>query len=387
MIGRIVLISVILILSLSAPVLAAEPGNGKIGGQLVNGTTGGSSVADQTVTLTTYLNDKESGTSTAKADAEGRFVFNGLSTASGYAYEVKVTYQEADYTGERLKFANGETTKSTRLTVYDSTGSDEAVKISAAHTIVYLAEGGLEVVEYLVFANESDRSYIGSGEITTTGTRRTLKLPLPAKATELQYGDQLMSCCILQDANGLTDTMAVLPGEKLIAYSYKVSYSGGAYKFSRKVDYPIASYSFLVQGGEAIQLTSNRLAPAGPMQIEGNTFNTLSGGSLAAGDTLEVQVAGLPKSANMQTIIWVLGAMVVLGVAGGLAYLRKKQTLRPVRIAESADRMRQRLLLELAGLDDDFESGKIEKETYRKLRAEKKAQLVELMQGLKEESR
>ena len=50
------------------------------------------------------------------------------------------------------------------------------------------------------------------------------------------------------------------------------------------------------------------------------------------------------------------------------------------------DRRKQRLLVELTQLDDDFECGKIDEEDYRRLRAVRKAQLVELMQRSKEEN-
>lgn len=386
MIKRIApLLITIILLSLSAPALAAEPGKGIIEGRVVNGTAGGSSVAGQMVTLTTYLNDAESGTSTSQTNAEGQFAFSGLSTGTGYSYEIKLAYQGAGYTGELLNFTANETTKYTTLTVYDSTNSDKAVNITAAHTIIYLGDGNLEVVEYLVFNNASDRSYIGSGEITTTGSRRTLKLPLPIKVAELKYGGDLVSRYVLQDANGLFDTMVVLPGEKLIAYSYKVDYSSGAYKFSRKIDYPVTVYSFLVEG-ESTRVTSERLAAGTPMTLEGVKFNTLSGNNLAAGDTVDVRLSGLPQTSNQLAIIWVVLVLIVLVVGGSFIYLKKKKSLQAVSIDGRPDQLKQRLLLELADLDDDFEDGRIEKDTYAKLRAEKKAQLVGLMQNSKEES-
>jgi len=46
--------------------------------------------------------------------------------------------------------------------------------------------------------------------------------------------------------------------------------------------------------------------------------------------------------------------------------------------------MKQRLLAELAQLDDDFEGGRIADEVYRRLRTERKAQLAELMKRPKE---
>ncbi len=383
MIKRIALLLMAFWLSLPATVLAAEAGNGKIEGQLVNGTAGGSSVANQEVTLTTYLNDAESGTKTAQSDADGRFVFDGLSTDSGYSYEVKLNYQEADYTGERLSFAAGESVKSTELKVYDSTSSDAAVKISAAHTLSYPGEGSIEVVEYLIFTNDSDRSYVGSGEITPTGTRRTLKLPLPEKTTELQYGGELMSCCVLQNGSNLSDTMAVLPGEKLIAYSYKVNYSGEGYTFSRKVDYPVASHNVLVQGEET-QVNSNRLMSGGLLEMEGDKFNTFGANDLAPGETLDVQLSNLPRSTTQMTVIWVALTLAVLAGGFGLSRRFKKGQLQPVPVKSNSEQERQKLLVALAKLDDDFESGKVQQEVYQRQRAEKKSQLVTLERRPKE---
>ena len=66
--------------------------------------------------------------------------------------------------------------------------------------------------------------------------------------------------------------------------------------------------------------------------------------------------------------------------------MMKKRNPQPVSLESSPEQLKRRLLLDIAGLDDDFESGKIEKETYTKLRAERKSQLVGLMQSSKEES-
>ena len=66
--------------------------------------------------------------------------------------------------------------------------------------------------------------------------------------------------------------------------------------------------------------------------------------------------------------------------------MMKKRNPQPVSLESSPEQLKRRLLLDIAGLDDDFESGKIEKETYTKLRAERKLQLIGLMQGSKDDS-
>jgi len=396
-IKRVALLSMILLLSLSTPVLAAEPGSGVIEGQLVNGTQGGSSVADQTVTLTSYLNAVEAGTTNAKTGTDGRFVFKGLSTSSGNSHRVKLKYQEADYSGEPFALTDNETTKSTILTVYDSTSSDGAVSVTTAFTIVAFGQDGLEVTEHLVFANDSDRAYIGSGEITSAGGKRTLKLPsLPTEATDLQYGGELVSGRVLPDFNGLFDTMAMLPGEKTAIYSYRVSVSSDSYKFVRKVDYPVASYSFLVQG-ENTRATSSRLAAGQIVDFQGIKFNILSADNIASGETIDIQLSGLSQAgnqtgsdtsgSNQQTILLVtLAVVLAAGGGAGFVYLLKKRNLQSVSLENNPEQLKQELLIEIAELDDDFESGKIKKETYSKLRAEMKSQLVELMQDSQEES-
>ena len=108
--------------------------------------------------------------------------------------------------------------------------------------------------------------------------------------------------------------------------------------------------------------------------------------NFAQGDILEVQLSGLPQTNNQGVILWVVLILVVLGTGFGFVYLMRKRRLQPVSSEDSLDQKRQRLLIELAHLDDNFEAGKIPEKNYRRLRSVRKAQLVELMQRSKEES-
>ncbi len=382
MIKRIVLLMIVFVLSLSAPALADESGSGMIEGRIVNGTEGSSSVVGQDVTLKTYLDDAEVGATTARTDAEGSFVFDGLSTEPSYCYQVMLTYQQAEYQSEHLSFDEGETGKSVEVTVYDSTTSDEAIKVEVAHTIIYVGQGSLQVKEYFLFVNEADRTYIGSKEVITEGDRETLKFSLPEEATQLQITLGLMECCIVTSEKGFTDTMPVLPGTSEVAYSYKVNHNSGTYTFSRNVSYPTTKYDLLFQG-ESIEVTGDQLAAGEPMTIEGTQFSHLTGEALAPGDILVVQLPGLPSTSNQGLARWVALTLIVLAGGFGLGYLLRKKRVQPVRPEDSLDRRRQGLLIELAQLDDDFDGGKIPEEDYRRLRTEMKAQLVELIQRVK----
>jgi hypothetical protein len=93
------------------------------------------------------------------------------------------------------------------------------------------------------------------------------------------------------------------------------------------------------------------------------------------------RLSNLPRANTQTTIIWVALILAVLIGGFGLAYylLRKRQP-QPA-VSEGGPSLRKhRLLLELSQLDDDFEAGKIDGESYRRLRAEKKSQLLSLIQ-------
>ena len=395
MFKRIVLLAagLVLILSLSLPSVAAEDTSGTIEGQLVNGTAGGSSVADVVVQLNTLVNFRETGTPvTAKTRSDGQFTFSNLSTSPNNSYAVTLTYQDAEYFSDFIAFGQGETSRSANITVYDSTNSDAALKVTTAHTIISVGKDSLDIMVIYDFTNASDRAYVGSGEIMSTGRRKTLTFSLPAEATEIKYGDGLVEKYILPSHGGFIDTMAVLPEGREVVYAYKMPYGGGTYKFQQKLDYPVAQFGLLVQGKD-IKITSGQLADQGPLDMgTGTPYLYLTGQNLARG---EIVSATLSKPINQKMVtIWVAGALIVMIVGAGLAYrkFKGKSKAQPVKVgnkpapraAEGIDQREQKLLAELARLDDNFAAGSIQEEAYRAQRASKKAQLVKLLNTSRE---
>lgn len=387
---RIVLLAAVLVLisSLSLPALAAEDTSGTIEGRLINGTAGGSSVADIVVQLTTLVNFQETGTPvTAKTRSDGQFTFGNLSTSPNNSYEITLTYQEAEYFSDFIIFGQGETSKSANITVYDSTNSDAALKVGTAHTIVKVVQDYLEIMVIYEFINASDRAYVGSGEILTTGRKKTLTFSLPDDATEIKFGDGLVEKYVLSSHEGFIDTMAVLPEGREVVYAYKVPYSGGTYKFQQKLDYAVDWFNIMVQG-EGIKITSDQMVDQGPLDMgTGTPYLYFTGHNMTKG---EIVSATLSRPINPKTVvIWVAGALIIMILGSGLAYrrFRGKSTAQPVKVgnkpapnsAEGIDQREQKLLAELARLDDDFDAGLIKEEAYRAQRKAKKAQLIKLL--------
>lgn len=374
----VVILSCFAILSLSLPVLAQGDKDGVVSGQLVNQTKGGGTVAGQDVILTTYLNQQEVEKSPpVKTDAEGKFEFKGLTIGGGYNYGVSVTYQGADYQSDNVSLTSSEPKKLVTLLVWDSTTSNEAIKITATHTVVRPSEGRLSVIEFVLLNNQGDKTYIGKEPIQDK--TKTFRFFVPSGARDIQYGGGLMECCVYSTSEGLTDTMPIMPGEKEMVYNYNIEYKGTSYDFKTVLYHPTASYDLLVQGGQFGP--TSKLVQEEPTTLNGVSYNRLSAKDLTPGTTLAAELINLPKSSFSLSPMWVVLILAMLTVAFMVAYPKIKRARKPVPVARGKDieARKRRLLVEIARLDDRYEAGEISEEQYQQLRSARKAQLTELM--------
>lgn len=375
----IVFLCITLALCLSLPVSAAEPDAGIIEGSVINGTVGGSSVAGLEVVLTTYLETDEVGTVTSVTNTEGRFVFNSLATEPGYIFQAMVDFQGAEYYSQTLSLDGEDTEQGVDVTVFDSITNDEAISVVTSHTIVYPGQNSIRVNEYFLFVNDSDRTYIGAGNTSGEGNDETLKFPVAEGATGLTYGIGLMDCCVVANEDGFSDIMPVTPGMREVVYSYEIPYNTSGYLLFRRVNYPTTDYFLMVENGGEIEITGNALIIQEPLHIEGIHFDHITGRDLVKGDTLQVLFPELVSAADNGTVIWLVLIPLLIVTGFGIAYFLIKRRAQPVEAEESTEYRKQKLLTEMARLDDELESGSIEEETYRVMRAATKEQLVELI--------
>ena len=378
----ILLVLLFSILLSPASVSAAEIDQGTIEGQIINDTENGGSVDSQEVILTTYLGEEEMETESTTTASDGFFRFLEISTEPGLSYDVEVLYQEVEYRSERLVFNDDNLIKSIELIVYDTTENSEVIEMELAHIIIYVESDILQVEEYLLFINESDKTYVGTTSSNDESIRESLKFTIPKGAAELKAGYGLMDCCILATENGFIDTMPVLPGPKEVVYSYQIYPDSKEYVFSKDADYPVRNLTLLIQG-ENIDISSEQLFADEPLSIEGVTFNHLTGNNIARGEQLSVQLSELPVTGSSINIVWL--ALILAILIGGFLFvftLRRRKLVVEVP-PESKEKAYQEVLTELAQLDDDFEDGKIDKEVYRRLRDEKKSQLLQSAKSIK----
>lgn len=372
---------------LGLPVLAADPG-GTIEGTIINETTG-APAANQPVTIKKYMNDSELESKSTNTDADGKFSLGSLSAQSDYSYEATINYQGADYVSDRVDFKDGNTTKTVKITVWDSTADESVLKVQSGHTIVYAESGNLLVKQYAVVQNDSNLTYIGSKQLAPD-KKETLRLSVPPGATKLEYGSSLMSCCVIPGEGVISDTMPVNPGTREITYQYQIPYKSSTYSFASSFDYPTKNFDLLVQG-EGIDVVGTNLPQSYPVTYNEQTFNLFSVPEAAAGDKLNLELSGLPADTSQRYTKLILMSLVAIAVIGLIGYFIRRRQPQPVPAVSGQSTnegsLQKQLVAQIALLDDRYEAGAVPEDDYNQQRAAKKAELMRLMRSQQRKDR
>jgi hypothetical protein len=407
---RLLPITLLILLGLAAAVAqAAPPGQtptpvqGTITGQVKNGTTG-QLVADVEVHLRRWQADAELPSLAAKADAGGNFRFEGLDTGDQLFYRAEVVYNDVLFPGKFANFEPGMTQLSLPLDVYETTSEDTAITIDRFHFIIMSDQPGtFAVLELYQFSNQGNRAYVGS--LDKDGLRETVRVALPEGAQSLSLQGGTLGVDFLQTDGGLVATSPVVPGMDTfdMAFMYAVPYTGSSLNLNRPLYYATTSVNgLMLDAGE--KLTSETLALVGPRAVQDQTYLQYTGQNLKAGDVLSLRLddldkmkaaspagsdtsdnpAALPSGGDLSqtALLWLILALGGIALILGLAYPRLRLRLRgevaPVQVGDPAQD-RQRLLLTLARLDQAYQAGRLNETVYRRVRARRKAELIELM--------
>jgi hypothetical protein len=388
---KLVTIAVVLgILGLSGLATAQESTDGVIDGQVINGTAGGGNVSGLDVTLLLFIDDTMGETKTAVTDDQGRFRFSDLAIGPSYGYLVLAHYMGVDYYGAVI-FGADETSTFVEVPVCETTDSDETIRIVQAHTIIVIEDESLYVSEYFLFSNDGDRTYVGSEENAAGGRKGTLVFTLPQGATDFEAPQEMIQDCIFLGNSTFADTLPFPPGDMELIYSYRLPMSGSdVFTIPLKVNYPTDSFSLMMQG-EAVEVTSDRLTLTEPVEDEtGEWFIHLKGENLTSGSTLDIHVSRLSGGIDAANIVlWVVVAVLALCIVLSIYKRKRAVSVLPMVLSFEGDieLQKQRLMQEIAQLDDEFEQGAIDENIFRQRRLEKKSLLLEMIRRGKEKGK
>ena len=304
--------------------VAEESAAGVIDGQLILQTENGRGLAEVDVTLLSSTDEMGGEALTTKTDGQGRFQFTGLATASQYM--VLVHHEGIDYYYP-VVFEPGVTKVPVKMFVWDTTTSDEAVRVKLTHVIIDVAEESISVTQILLLVNDGDRTCVSPHGTAAEGQQSVLVFTLPEGASDFHVPSEMAEGYLISLGNRVADTLPFPPGERDLAYSYRLAKGDTTdFTLNLQVDYPTDRIEVMVEGGE-VEVASTQLRPAEPVDTTtGERFIHLSGENLPRGATVDVCLCTSPRSRGIASpVIWVIGASLLLGV-GALVAKKKLGT-------------------------------------------------------------
>lgn len=328
------------------------------------------------LTLRAMLGDRVTDEKKAETDKSGTFKFRDLPWDRGYT--ITLNYMGTEFVTDKLVFYPDEDTKEVELPVYEPTESDSEIVIRQAHTILQLSPDSISVAELLMFENKDKRIYVGSN--ATDGKRETLKFRLPRDAGNVELIHGITSENIMKTESGFSDTAPVWPGASRIVYTYTIPFKSGKKVIKDTVNYPTDRFLLLVSDTKE-KVDVEGLSGGGVVDIQNQKFLQWTGNNLKPGSSIVVTVN---KSLDREAIAkWGALCAVLLIVGGGMLYAfvfkGKSGGKQDSEVFSDIEKGKDLLIREIAELDDSFEQGGLDEESYKKARNEKKATLVKLI--------
>ena len=368
--------------SLSATEDGERQSAGALSGRVLQGTAG-SLLPEQTPLRLRYGNN-EVGFSFAEttADAAGNFQFNEIPLTGEFDYVVGAVYGERFFS--RRVFPGEEPAPT--ITVYDATHDPLVVSIARIEIFIEPITlqdlgAGLYVSQILTYRNSSDRVY-ASGRGFDDGREASLLVQFPLGARLLSgaaNGRYVVVEGIERLPDSAIDTQPVLPGEEhQVIHEYWLPYEGAAMfeqTFNNFIDAAVTVTlpDSLLLDSEWLRLTHEESAEA---------YKTYGADlKLERDPALQFGIRGNPTATSSEDGLVVtsetlpallLGAIAVGGgLLGGIGLLRRRKDLSGSEI--------DRLVGELARLEDAHDQGQINHDLYHHQRRELKAKLAQLM--------
>ncbi len=411
------LICMFTILTLSLSVLfvpftarAATVGNGRIYGQVLDGSKNNTALAGQSVTLQMAQNGTAQDLKSVKTDRQGNFSFNDLSTSKGINYSVYMLYQGAQYNTNLLDLSTKAVQKD-NLTVYDATTSTKKIAVLSDSILLQTPNAQKSIVtvsELYVFNNLDNHTYVGSLN-AGSGMPDALRFSLPHTARNVSLSTGFDGYQSVQVNSGFATSATVPPGISQFAFTFAMPYSQSSYDFDYLVVYPTVQLSLYVPTD--LHAGSDTLSSQGIVTTDQRPYQLLRANTLSPGKEVHAQLEGLPtvlpnvgsSSSSNSNTLWLIAALIIMALIlllTGSIYRSRHRALptataksnskaqaqpaksAPVvaeKTAEEVSERQKQLLQALFDLDTAYEAGKLSKLVYQERRAKTKAKLRTLM--------
>ena len=365
---------------------AAVP-RGNFSGRVEHGSSGGT--VPDTMVVQLRFGNAEQGYKQAETtlDADNRFVFADVPLTNEFNYMVSFVYDERVFSRRLLAGHPSDDAYDQTITLYDQTSDPFVITVASIDIFVSPVKlddlgSGLLITQIITYRNGSDRLYT-SGRGFDDGREASLLLQFPAGA-RVMSGDENGRFVLIEDLeavpDSLIDTLPVLPGDDHeIIVEYFLPYVDAVYfeqVFNNLLDAGVSVAlpstlsinSEILQPVDGSEVTDNMRTYAGMLKqdIEPRLSFVISGDPYATSSDDNSLITS-------DTLLPLLLGMGAVGTAllAGLALLRRRQGNRSGTI--------ERLVRQIAQLDEAQKRGQINHDVYHQRRRAFKDKLAALM--------
>lgn len=378
--------------------------DGTLSGRVINATLG-QAQGDIPVTLHVMRGQSEVETFTTQAGDDGAFTFSGLDTDHSLLYEVEASYNGLTYFADDVAvFTPDAQELAVEVKVYETTNNDAAITIKQMHQILTFNPEALLVLQLYVFANNGDRTYVGT--MGADGLAETVRVGVPVQAMQVSVPEAGDFAGIRRAGeNYVSDAPVIGGGELQVVVTYAVPRTEDALTLAVPALYDVEAINVLVQD-QGASLESEQLTFVEQRMVQGDPFDVYRGQGLQAGQSLTVRLSNLddlnlsalPASASSESsprflqssldqavLLWSILGLGLVATLFGLFYPRLRP--QPVEQISSAKgdllSEQERLLFALARLDETYERGELASDVYRQAREGYKAKLRAVIERLR----
>lgn len=359
---------------------AATSGPMQISGRVINA-SGGSLPAGLEVRLTGYDQMTPAFNLTAKANADGSFVFEPVELADQRVFMASVDYHGYTFNSDILHAGDilPGAENSLNLHVFDTSTDTSALVADRMHVFFDFSKPDVvQVGELFIISNPTNKMIVAA-----ESGKPVLTFPLPEGASNLSFQDGALGERFVETENGFGDTASIQPGAggHQVLFAYDLPYD---HKLSVSITPPVAvDAAVVIAPSSGIKVQSDQLTDAGERAMQDVAVHLYSAANIAPGNSLNVTLSGrvgggfLEQTSTTSIIIGAAALLVAL-LALLLFVVRRGQSSAPAPApVEVPDRPEtsETLLDDIVALDDLYQSGSLPKEAYDERRAELKERL------------
>jgi hypothetical protein len=181
--------------------------------------------------------------------------------------------------------------------------------------------------------------------------------------------------------NRVTVTGPFPPGATIVQFAYSLPLGDETMTFEQKVPVALSRFDVVAQKLGSMSVSSPQITQHREMSAEGQAYFVGRGSGIPAGGGIALTVSGLPHRSHVARNLALVLAAIIL--ASGALFANQRRTGAPGGHAQ-LQQQRERLLTQLASLEEQHRAGRVDQVSYASQRRELMVRLEEIYAALHE---